>query len=138
MKKVSRILLLSTLSLLFIFLCAFEIDKDSSLKDFTHPYINTYVCTKATLGNEDLLEKYEYVTITILNTSELEVAFKKTDGKRHSYTCNYQYDKKTKELSAEVGILGFTFREKTVIENGKFTISFPILSKQLIMIFQTK
>ncbi|MGN0818433.1 MAG: hypothetical protein ACI4L9_05620, partial [Candidatus Coproplasma sp.] len=121
-----------------LLLCAFTIDYKSSVKSLTHPYINTYECTQARLGDENLLEKYEYFKITFLDTKELQVSFKRIGGKRHDYTCAYSYDDKTKEFSAELGILGFTFRQKTVIENGKFTISMPIFTKQLFMLFEVK
>ena len=63
-------------------LCAFTFDKDSSLKDLTHPYINTYECTAARLGNEDLLEHYEYFKITFLDEKQVEISFKRKKGKR--------------------------------------------------------
>lgn len=136
-KKVLRsfVLLFSVLSL---FLCAFTFDAHSSVKSLTHPYINTYECTRATLGNTDLLEKYEYFKITILDTENLEVAFKKNKGKKHVYTCKYDFNEETRELSAEIGILGFRFRQKTVIEKGKFTVSMPIFARQLIMNFEAR
>jgi len=138
MKKKFYFLLLVP-AILCIFLCAFTFDKQSSLKDLTHPYINTYECTAARLGNEDLLENYEYFKITFLDEKQLEVSFKrKKGGKRHAYTCNYQYDDKTSEFSAELGIFGFKFRQTTKISDGKFTISMPVLGKPLLMNFAVK
>ncbi len=122
-----------------VFLCAFTFDKDSSLKDLTHPYINTYECTAARLGNEDLLEQYEYFRITLLDEKELEVSFKrKRFGKKHIYRCNYTFNPKTRELSAELGILGYRFKQTTKISNGKFTISMPVFGKPLLMNFAVK
>lgn len=127
------------LTLACIMLCAFTFDKDSSLKDLTHPYINTYECTAARLGNENLLEQYEYFRITFLDEKQLEVSFKrKKFGKKHVYLCNYQYDEKTSEFSAEIGLLGYRFRQKTKITDGKFTISMPVLGKPLLMNFAVK
>lgn len=134
-KIISSVVLFTTLCLL---LCAFKVDGQSSVKSLTHPYINTYECTHARLGDEDLLEKYEYFKIIFLDTKQLKVSFKRKDGKRHDYVCDYTYDDKTREFSAQIGILGFTFKQKTVIENGKFTVSMPILFKQLYMLFEVK
>ena len=53
-------------------LCAFTFDKTSTLKDLTHPYINTYECTSAKLGDENLLEKYEYFIITFKDDKNLD------------------------------------------------------------------
>ena len=116
-------------------LCAFTVDTTSSLKSLTHPYINTYECTRATLGNEDLLEKYEYFRITFLDKKELEICYKKKNGTKRSVTCPYTFDDETKVLQAEFGVLGFKFRQSTKIENGKFTVTMPIFDRQLIMNF---
>ena len=121
-----------------ILLCAFTFDKNSSLKDLTHPYINTYECTAARLGNENLLEQYEYFKITFLDTKQLEVSFKRKNGKRRAYTCCYQYDDKTDEFSAELGIMGYKFKQTTKIKNGRFTIAMPIFGKPLLMNFAVK
>lgn len=121
-----------------LFLCAFTFDKTSSLKDLTHPYINTYECTSATLGDENLLEKYEYFIITFKDEKNLEVSFKRQGGNRHAYVCEYTVDQKTQELTAELGILGFKFRQSTVIKDGKFTLSMPVLGKPLVMVFEVK
>ncbi len=118
-------------------MCAFTFDMDSSVKSLTKPYIATYDCTFAQLGKQDLLEKYEYLKITLLDDEKLEVSFKRKKGKKHTYTSTYSYDDETGELKAEIGILGFKFRQATKIENGKFNLSMPILGKQLFMTFST-
>lgn len=117
-------------------LCAFTVDTNSSLKSLTHPYINTYECTQAMLGKENLLEKYEYFRITLLNTKELEVSYKKKNGSKHVIKCPYTFDDESKVLQAEFGVLGFKFRQSTKIENGKFTVTMPIFDRQLIMNFK--
>ncbi len=118
-------------------MCAFTLDMNSSVKSLTKPYITTYDCTYAHLGNQDLLEKYDYLKITFLDDEKIEVSFKKKKGKKHSYISNYSYDDESGELKAEIGILGFKFRQATKIENGKFNISMPILGKQLSMVFSS-
>lgn len=134
-----RIILLFIPLLLSVFsLCAFTFDKTSTIKDLTHPYINTYECTSARLGDEDLLEKYEYFIITFKDEKNLEVSFKRYDGNRHAYTCEYSVDQDTNALTAEMGILAFKLRQTTKIENGKFTLAMPILGRPLIMVFEVK
>lgn len=136
--KRRKILLLIPLLLCVLTLCAFTFDKTSTLKDLTHPYINTYECTSAKLGDENLLEKYEYFIITFKDDKNLEVSFKRYNGNPHSYVCEYSVNQDTNELTAEIGILGFKFRQTTIIENGKFTLSMPILGRPLIMVFEVK
>jgi hypothetical protein len=86
----------------------------------------------------DLLENYDYFRITFLDENNLEVSFKRSDGKKYKYTCPYSVDNTTGEFTAEIGILGCKFKQTTKIENGKFTLSMPILYKQLIMKFAVK
>ncbi|MGN1060897.1 MAG: hypothetical protein ACI4QN_04115 [Candidatus Coproplasma sp.] len=120
-----------------LFFCAFTIDDSTSLKSLTKPYITTYECTAARLGNEDIMEKYDYIKITFLNDKELEVSLKRKNCKKKSYTCEYHYDEKTSRFNAELGILGFRFKQDAKIENGKFTVCMPILGRTLLMNFQS-
>ena len=132
-KKLCAIIILAFTACLC--LCAFTFDPNSSVKSLTKPYITTYDCTFARFGNEDLLEKYEYLKITFLDDKQLEVSYKRKDGKKKVHVCDYEYDDETQLIEAEVGILGFKFKQSTKIENGKFTISMPILGKPLVMNF---
>ena len=120
-----------------LILCGFTIDPHSSVKSLTKPYITTYECNYARLGEKDLLKKYEYIKITFLDDKKLEVSFKNKKGKRHAYVCSYTYDDEDDSFEAEIGILGFKFRQKTVIKDGKFTLTKPILGKPFIMRFSS-
>ncbi|MGN0824533.1 MAG: hypothetical protein ACI4MB_05645 [Candidatus Coproplasma sp.] len=122
---------------LILLFCGFTIDESSSLKSLTKPYITTYECTAARLGNENIMEKYEYIKITFLNDKELEVSLKRKNYKKKSYVCEYHYDEKTSRFNAELGILGFRFKQDAKIENGKFTLCMPILGRTLLMNFQS-
>ncbi len=135
MKKASACALFIC-ALAFIFACAFTTDPASSLKSLTKPYAATYECTRATLGDKDLLEDYDYFKIIISDTDTLTLEMRKSGGKKSIFKCPCSYDEKTGCLTAEAGILGFSYKQKTKIENGKFVISMPILSKQLTMLFE--
>lgn len=124
--------------LIILFTCAFTIDENSSIKELTHPYLNTYECTRATLGETDLLEEYEYFRIILEEGDKLTVLLKRKNDIERKFASTYNYDDKTHELTAEIGVLGFTYRQKTIIDSGRFTISMPILNKQLVMIFEVK
>lgn len=124
-------------ALISFILCAFTYDENSSVKSLTKPYITTYECVSARFGKEDILQKYDFIKITFLNDKELEVSYKYKNGKKHCNKCNYYYDDGTGTFSAEMGILGFRFKQQTVIENGKFTLVVPILGKPLILNFSS-
>ena len=133
--KIKLLLLFVIVSTAITVFCGFTLDTKSSVKTLTKPYITTYECNVARLGNEDLLEKYDYLKITFLDDKKLEVSWKRKNGKRRSYECEYFYNDEKGTVEAELGILGFKFRQETKIENGRFTLSMPILGKPLIMIF---
>ena len=125
-------------ALLLTLLPACDAQEIGSLKSLTKPYIAQYECYEGTLGGEDILEKFDYIEINILDKENLELLFKKKDGEKYKYECEYTLDSKTRELSADIWVLGFRFKESVKIENGKFTISKPIGSRQLIMKFKVK
>lgn len=118
-------------------LAACNFDKHESIKAITKPYIARYECTEARLGTTDLLEKYEYIYITLLDKSRLEVKFKPLNGEAKAFEGNYAVDPETREFTGEIGILGCSFKESVKIEKGAFTITKNILSMPLIMKFET-
>ncbi len=135
--KTRSLMIALLLPFLILLFCGFTIDESNSLKSLTKPYITTYECTAARLGNENIMEKYDYIKITFLNDKELEVSLKRKNCKKQSYVCEYQYDEKTSRFNAELGILGFRFKQDAKIENGKFTVCMPILGRTLLMNFQS-
>lgn len=109
-----------------------------SLKALTKPYIAQYECTEAKLGDEDLLEKFEYITIVLEDKQTLKLIYKPKDGEKHVAESTYSLDTETRELTADLWILGYKFRQSTTVKNGKFTITKKIGDKQLVMNFKSK
>ncbi len=144
MKK--RILLITViLTLLLILLPACSAteasatsDKSGSLKSITKPYIGEYECTSARFGENDLMEKYEFITISLLDDKKMEVSYKPKNGKKKTFEGAYEVNPDTREFTGEVGILGVKFKEATKIENGKFTLTKVIFSMPLVMNFKMK
>ncbi|MDE5943020.1 MAG: hypothetical protein K2H30_02290 [Clostridia bacterium] len=125
-------------AILITLLPACDAQKAGSLKTITRPYIAQYECTSATLGSENLLEKFDYIEVNLADKKELEVIFKLKGGDRKIITTTYEFDTETRELSADIGIFGYRFKQTTKIENGRFTVTKAIGLKQLIMKFQLK
>ena len=109
-----------------------------SLKSITKPYIGEYECVEARLGETDLLEKYEYITISLLDDKKMEVSYKPKNGNKKTFEGAYKVNEETREFTGEVGILGVKFNESTKIMNGKFTLKKLIFSMPLIMHFKMK
>ncbi len=108
------------------------------IKTITKPYIAQYECVEATYGGTDFLKNYEYIRVIFLNGKELEVSLKRKGEKKHSVTCPYTVDPKTREFHAEVGILGMKFSQSAVIKDGQFTISRQIMNKELFFRFEAQ
>ena len=121
---------------LLTFLCACDMKNAGPLKSITHPYIAQYECVEAKFGEEDLLQKYDYIKITLLNSNTLELNYKQKHGDNKTIKSNYNFDTKSRTITAEIGLLGYKIKQSTVIEKGKFTISKSIGGKQLIMKFK--
>lgn len=126
------------LSLLLLVFPACEMDASGSVKSLTKPYIGEYECVEGKLGETDLLEKYEYIKITLIDDEKLEVNFKPKNGSHHSFEGEYTIDEATREFTGEAGILGYKFREQVIIENGEFVITKLIMSKPLVLKFKMK
>ncbi len=125
-------------SMFLLILSACDAREAGSLKSITRPYIAHYECTEATLGGENLLDKFEYIEIVLVDKEEMQLIYKPKDGKKSKIKSNYIFNLETRELTADIGIYGYRFRESTIVENGKFTVTKTIGEKQLIMKFKTK
>ncbi|MDE7453622.1 MAG: hypothetical protein K2N22_04360 [Clostridia bacterium] len=125
-------------ALLLTILPACDAQKAGSLKVLTRPYIAQYECVSATLGEENLLDKFDYIEVNFADKKELEIIYKLKNSDKRIITTTYELDPKTRVVSAEIGIFGYKFKQTTKIENGKFTVTKAIGKKQLILNFQVK
>ncbi len=137
MKTFKKIIFLPIISLL-ILLCSCDALSYGSVKELTHPYINQYECTKATLGNKDLLENFEYIKLIFIDTKELELSFKNKGGERKVYNAPYAYDEQKGEIEVEFGIFGAEKQQRAKIESGKIILTKIVLGMPLIVIFEVK
>lgn len=137
--KVLSLILCLVAVLMLIPACSSIANADnSSLKSLTKPYIGEYECVEARLGEKNLLDKYEFIKITLLDDENMEVSYKPVNGKKKSYEGGYTVDPNTREFTGEIGIVGVKFKEKTKIENGEFVITKNLLTVPLIMKFKMK
>ena len=118
-------------------LCACTTTANMSTKELTHPALDRAACAYAPGGDTDYLSEFVLLRITTLDTEKMALEYIKTGESAHSYECSYTLDEKTGEFTAEAGALGIKFREKIKIEDGEFTVSLPLMGRQLIMKFQS-
>lgn len=114
------------------------VQADGSVKTVTRPYIAQYECTEAKLGDANLLNAFDYVKINFVNKDEFELIYKYKDGEKKTVSGNYSVDSQTRELTGDIGIFGYRFKEKVKIENGSFTVTKKIGDKQLFVKFEVK
>ncbi|MDE7167878.1 MAG: hypothetical protein K2O28_03400 [Clostridia bacterium] len=138
-KRVLFVTLILCLMLALLPACSStQANASGSLKSITKPYIGEYECVEARLGETDLLEKYEFITISLLDDKKMEVSYKPKNGNKKTFEGAYEVNEETREFTGEVGILGVKFNESTKIMNGKFTLKRLIFSMPLIMNFKMK
>lgn len=135
-RKLSLLFLLCLLSLFILPSC--DAREAGSIKTLTRPYIAQYECTEARLGDENILEKFDYININIKDKNNLELIYKPLNGDKKVIESTYTFDNNTHELTAEIGIFGYTFKQSTKIEQGKFTVSKQFGGKELILKFKAK
>ena len=134
-RKFLIIVAILALSLCILPACKTDI-ANGSIKSITQPYIAQYECKEARLGDKDFLQDYKYIKIILGNKDEMEIIYKPKDGEKSSLKGTYKIDPATRELEGEIGILGYSFKEKVKVEKGGFVISKIIGSKELYMKFQ--
>lgn len=134
--------LLATLALCLCILPACEMDTESfaksSVKTISKPYIAQYECVEARFGEDNFMEYYDYIRVILLNNTEIELLYKLKNGEKKSVIGSYTLDTATREIDAEIGILGYKYKEKVKVEKGGFVISHTIFKKELYMKFQTE
>ncbi len=136
MKK--RFLFLIILCLTLLIFPACEAKADSTLKEITHPYIDEYELVEGRYGDKNILDDFEYVKIVLIDTHEYEVHIKPKTGDKKVYKGTYSVNEKTRELTADSGILGYGAKENVYIKDGGFMINMNIFYKPLYLKFEAK
>lgn len=134
--KRKLIALLAIVALCVLMLPACTASAEGSIKTITKPYIAQYECVKAKCGDTDLLENFDYVRIILADDEELEVVVKPKGEEKQITKGTYALNPETRELTGEIGILGYKYREKVIVKNGRFTISKNIGGKEFYAEFK--
>ena len=137
MKK-KLFLIIAFIAIFSTLFSACDVKNQSSLNSLTRPYIAQYECTEATYGGVDIKDKFEYIEIILKDKENLELIYKPVDGEKHTHKSKYNFNTETRELSAEIGILGYRFKPVVKIQNGRFTVTQQIGAKPLILKFKAK
>lgn len=110
--------------------------KESKLEDMSKPYLGEYECKKAQFGTTDYLKRFNYVRLELKDEENFTLYYQEKGEKKKEVKGQYAYDEERKTLTLK-GEEGAIFRECT-LEEGIFTLSFPIGGKILILQFEQK
>ena len=111
--------------------------KNSSLKEISKPYFGIYECERARLGDKDLLLEYAKLTLELRRGGVFTLHYCEKNGREGELQGRYSYDEKTQTITFQAEPLKGLKREFT-LRKGVLTLSFPILDKQLCLIFKQK
>ena len=111
--------------------------KNSSLKEISKPYFGVYECERARLGDKDLLLDYAKLTLELQRGGVFTLHYCEKNGREGEMQGRYSYDEKTQTITFQAEPLKGLKREFT-LQKGVLTLSFPILDKQLCLIFKQK
>lgn len=132
-QKVKSSLLVGLTTLLFFF----PSFKTGKLTDIAKPYLGVYTCREAKLGGEDVLTRFDYITIELENAEDCVLRYKEKEGKPHAVAGKYAYDQDGKNLTLSLADASFIKREFPV-KDGVLFITVPFLGKTLHMQFEQK
>ena len=122
--------LLAVVSNLFAF-------QNSSLKEVSKPYYGVYECQQARLGDKDFLLEYSKISLELQRGGVFTLHYCGKNGREGEVRGKYVYDEKRQTISLQSDAFKSIKREFS-LRKGVLTLSFPILDKQLTLIFQQK
>lgn len=108
----------------------------SQLGDMSKPYLGEYECKKAQLGSVDCLKRFNYVRLELKDEENFTLYYQEKGEKKKQVKGKYTYDKEKKTLTLK-GEAEAICRECS-LEEGVFTISFPVGGSILLLQFEQK
>ena len=110
--------------------------KESKLDDMSKPYLGGYECKRAQLGSTDYLKRFSYVRLELKDEENFTLYYQEKGERKREVSGKYAYDKERKTLTLK-GEEGEISRQCTLNE-GIFTLSFPLAGKILVLEFEQK
>ena len=111
--------------------------KDVSIKDVEKPYLGEYICKEAKLGDEDLLEDFQYITLDLKADNSFVLFYRKKGEKGHEEKGEYLYDAKRKVLVLQ-GASRKALNVELPLKKGQFVVIARVGMKTLRVTFEQK
>ena len=107
------------------------------LTDIAKPYLGVYNCTQAKLSNQDLLERFDDISLELKAKGEYVLYFKEKGEKTKKVKGKYRYDKEKETITLRLPNSSFIYRAFP-LQKGVLTVSVPYGDKILILQFEQK
>ncbi len=94
-----------------------------SLFDISHPYTGVYRCEYVKLGDENLLDQFDYITLELKGDGLYKLSFRQKDGVKGAYRGHYHLDTENNLFTIHEKIFGKHIEKSFRIENGAIDIT---------------
>ena len=134
MRKIICTLVLCVLTLL-LGGCT-KAEEMGSLSDFSRPYAGEYICKKLQLGEEDYIEKFDYIKLKLSQSGAFQLSYQTEEGLKEQFSGKYAVSEEGDEItfSAKSGFR--TASRSFPFENGTVHINLTFRGKLLHAEFQ--
>lgn len=95
----------------------------TGLKDIARPYLGTYECKYARLGEEDLLDTLDYIRFELLPKDIFKIEFRDKNGVKGLYRGHYTFSEKNGEITINENIFGKKVKKTFSAENGAIQVN---------------
>lgn len=108
----------------------------TGLKDLSRPYLGTYECKYARLGEADLLEELDYITFSLLPSNIFKIEFRDKNGVKGLYRGHYTFSEKDKTITINENIFGKRVTKTFSAEHGAIEVNLKFGDEALFIKFE--
>lgn len=109
-----------------------------TLSSFMKEHIGEYTCTKLQLGEQNLLQNYQKIVLSVQSKGKANLHFIDKKGERNNQALQYSYDYTTKQFTFYSSKINAAKWVATPLQNGSFSLFKDILDKTLVIQFSIK
>jgi len=108
----------------------------TGLKDIARPYLGTYECKYARLGERDLLEELDYITFALTPKNIFKIEFRDKNGVKGLYRGHYSFSEKDKTITINENIFGKKVTKTFIAERGTIQVNLKFGDEPLAIKFE--
>lgn len=118
MKKTIR---LRSIAILPFLLALINVASLTGLKEVSKPYLGTYECEYLRIGEENILDKFDYVRFELNPKGIYKIEFKDKNGVKGVYRGHYSFDEKNDLIVIDENIFGKRVSKSFSARSGEIT-----------------